>query len=277
MSRYNSMGDDWRTLGADGGNQPTEYAADANEQLYVQVTFPYYNAYLGVVMVYNAATARQDVHCELAWSPDTVRWYRIEQGHDLIPLGPDGGFESHICYGSIPVEDPGWVTAVEGRTVPIEVTGSRLVLTADADTSTGNGEAPTDPPIRRGKVTVVAVPAGGGGAVCDTAVTGRNVTDLAVQPAGGGACDFAHLIGVQVVLHITVEGGAMLHMLAAPSLVAKGLAAEYRLEGLHPARSTWGRPFLRLLSPYTGLPPESHSLWLAGAAQLPDATLALSG
>ena len=41
-----------------------------------------------------------------AWSPDFKNWHRIDEGHDLIPLGPEGSFESHIVYGSIPVEDP---------------------------------------------------------------------------------------------------------------------------------------------------------------------------
>merc|ERR550514_1987849 len=103
MSRYQSLGDDWRTLGQAGtGNEAVEHTTDTNEQLYVQATFPYYNVYLGVLMVYNAATARQEVHCELAWSADTVAWHRIEPGTDLVPLGAEGSFESHICYGSIP-------------------------------------------------------------------------------------------------------------------------------------------------------------------------------
>jgi hypothetical protein len=32
--------------------------------------------------------------------------HRLEAGADLIPLGPSGSFESHICYGSRPVVDP---------------------------------------------------------------------------------------------------------------------------------------------------------------------------
>lgn len=64
------------------------------------------NDFPQVLMVYNAATARQEVHCELSWSNDTLTWHRIEPGTDFIPLGDDVSFESHICYGSIPVEDP---------------------------------------------------------------------------------------------------------------------------------------------------------------------------
>lgn len=107
MSRYQSLDGDWRRLGeGPGANQAIEHGRDTNSQLYVQATFPYYNTYVGVLMVYNAATARQEVHCELAWSNDTIKWHRIEPGQDLVPIGADGSFESHIVYGSIPVEDP---------------------------------------------------------------------------------------------------------------------------------------------------------------------------
>ena len=48
--------------------------------------------------------ARQEVHCELAWSADFKTWHRIEEGHDIVPLGAEGSFESHICYGSVPLD-----------------------------------------------------------------------------------------------------------------------------------------------------------------------------
>ena len=41
-----------------------------------QATFPYLDVYMGVVMVYQAATFRQEVHCQLVWSNDTVHWHR---------------------------------------------------------------------------------------------------------------------------------------------------------------------------------------------------------
>ena len=59
--------------------------------------------YLGILDVYYAAGARQEVHCELAWSSDYKTWHRIDEGHDLVPLGLEGSFESHICYGAVPV------------------------------------------------------------------------------------------------------------------------------------------------------------------------------
>ena len=71
--------------------------SDGGPQLYELLGFPYYGVYLGLLDVYYAAGARQEVHCELAWSPDFKNWHRIDEGHDLIPLGPEGSFESHIC------------------------------------------------------------------------------------------------------------------------------------------------------------------------------------
>ena len=103
ISRVQSAGPDISTMGADGGNVPIEFAADPDHQNYVQATFPYLNVYLGVLMVYEAASMRQNVRCKLAWSNDTITWHNIEPGSDLIPLGAEGTFESHICYGSIPV------------------------------------------------------------------------------------------------------------------------------------------------------------------------------
>ena len=52
----------------------------------VQATFPYLDVWLGVVMVYQAANYRQEVHCQLVYSNDTVNWNRLEPGADLIPL-----------------------------------------------------------------------------------------------------------------------------------------------------------------------------------------------
>lgn len=46
------------------------------------------------------------MHCELAWSSDFRNWHRIDEGHDLVPLGNEHSFESHICYGSVPVHVP---------------------------------------------------------------------------------------------------------------------------------------------------------------------------
>ena len=51
-------------------------------QTYAMSAFPYANVYLGLVMILNTKTDRVD--CELAWSPDTVRWERVCPGTPLI-------------------------------------------------------------------------------------------------------------------------------------------------------------------------------------------------
>ncbi len=53
------------------------------QQTYAMPIFRYSDVYLGLVMILDTRTDR--VHCELSWSPDTVRWHRIDAGHPLIP------------------------------------------------------------------------------------------------------------------------------------------------------------------------------------------------
>merc|ERR1712159_137798 len=83
ISRVQTSGPDLSTMGANGGNLPVEFAPSPNDQNYVQATFRYLNVYVGVLMQYNAASMRQDVHCRLAWSKDTFNWQTIEPGSDL--------------------------------------------------------------------------------------------------------------------------------------------------------------------------------------------------
>lgn len=40
------------------------------------------------------------VDCELAWSPDTVNWERIREGHPLIALGPKGSSDWGCIYAA---------------------------------------------------------------------------------------------------------------------------------------------------------------------------------
>lgn len=116
ISRIQTNGTDWRSLGeVAGGSVPVLQSRNGGAQLYEMVTFPYFGVYLGILDVYYAAGARQEVHCELAWSNDYIHWHRIEEGSDLIPLGPEGSFESHICYGSVPLDD---APLSEGADVP---------------------------------------------------------------------------------------------------------------------------------------------------------------
>lgn len=65
----------------------------SDHQLYSQITFPYYNVYLGIVMVFDAKEGSTEgrVHCRLSWSSDSHMWRWVDagglEGKDFIPLG----------------------------------------------------------------------------------------------------------------------------------------------------------------------------------------------
>jgi hypothetical protein len=104
-------------------------AGSPTRQLYAQVTFPFYDAFLGIVMVYegaenpmqarcegkgtvrkassggvvNSCYGKLRVHCRLAFSADGRSKWRFVQGqHDFIPLGTatSSDFDSHICFAA---------------------------------------------------------------------------------------------------------------------------------------------------------------------------------
>ena len=66
-------------------------------QTYCLPSFPYANVWLGYAMLYNVGGDRT-VDCELAWSPDTVRWFRVAPGVPLIPRGEKGAGDSGCIY-----------------------------------------------------------------------------------------------------------------------------------------------------------------------------------
>jgi hypothetical protein len=59
--------------------------------------FPYANLYLGYVMLYHAGSDRS-VDCELAWSPDSVTWQRVQVGRPFLPRGAKGSCDSACIY-----------------------------------------------------------------------------------------------------------------------------------------------------------------------------------
>ena len=71
---------------------------DLQHQTYAMPVFPYAGVYLGLLMVFDTST--DFVDCELAWSPDTVRWERVCPGCSLIPRGPKGSFDHGCIYGA---------------------------------------------------------------------------------------------------------------------------------------------------------------------------------
>ena len=74
----------------------THAGRSQHDQLYAQITMPYYSTYLGLLAVYDNqfganGGADDKVRCELAWSPDTKRWFRLrDQGRERRGGGADG-------------------------------------------------------------------------------------------------------------------------------------------------------------------------------------------
>jgi len=58
-------------------------------QTYAMPVFYYAGVYIGLPAIYNSDTDR--THTELAWSPDTVTWHRIDPGTPLIANGTEKG------------------------------------------------------------------------------------------------------------------------------------------------------------------------------------------
>eukprot|EP01043_Picozoa_sp_COSAG02_P033299 COSAG02_NODE_2265_length_9290_cov_136.371628_7_plen_286_part_00 len=83
-----------------------------HHQLYSQITFRFYDIWLGLVMVFDADDAAKigTVHCRLSWSPngrDGWSWVDSAGSADLgltgrvfLPLGPPGSYDSHITFAA---------------------------------------------------------------------------------------------------------------------------------------------------------------------------------
>jgi hypothetical protein len=176
-------------------------------QTYGMLVFRHANVYLGLVMMLNEDGDHDTVDCELAWSPDGVRWERLCPGTPLIPRGALGSYDSLCIYpAAYPIQRQGEIRLYYGgsngkhggfrdgffclahlrpdgyaalaseaggpvgivETHPIECVGTQLCVTADA---------------AGGSVRVAIVDAAGYGMEdCKPIVT--NCTDEIVQWSG---------------------------------------------------------------------------------------------
>ncbi len=66
-------------------------------QTYALTVFPYASIWLGYLMMYHVGTDRT-VDCELAWSPDSIQWRRVQPGKAFLPLGAKGSYDSGCIY-----------------------------------------------------------------------------------------------------------------------------------------------------------------------------------
>lgn len=77
-------------------------------QTYALTVFPYAGIYLGYVMMYHLDNNRV-VDVELAWSPDSITWQRVQPGTAFLPLGAKGSYDSGCIYAQAgpPVQQDG--------------------------------------------------------------------------------------------------------------------------------------------------------------------------
>lgn len=62
---------------------------DRTNQTYAMPVFRHAGVYLGLLAIFNTATDR--THCELAWSPDTLTWHRVQPGIPFLPTSTRPG------------------------------------------------------------------------------------------------------------------------------------------------------------------------------------------
>lgn len=67
-------------------------------QTYAMPIFEHRDLFLGLLMIFH--TPSDTVHCELAWSPDSSIWHRVDPGTPLIPKGPAGAPDSGCVYAA---------------------------------------------------------------------------------------------------------------------------------------------------------------------------------
>jgi hypothetical protein len=63
--------------------------------------FEYEGVFLGLVAVFHVPT--DTVQSELAWSPDTIHWHRLDAGSPVIARGEAGAPDSGCAYAAAPV------------------------------------------------------------------------------------------------------------------------------------------------------------------------------
>jgi hypothetical protein len=208
-------------------------AGNEAHQLYAQVTFRYYNIYLGIVMVFNTENPSTvgTVQCKLAWSPSIQSgWQWVSPsgltGDEIIPIdgAGSGAFDSNICFAAKPI--------VVGDAVHLYYMGGNGPHNGARNSSLGLATLRMDgfaglragadrivvetvPLSVAGSSLVVTADVSSGGSVCigvlgeadlsvdDCVPITGDVTDMPVQFNGGKTLD--GLVGSDVTLQIAVK------------------------------------------------------------------------
>jgi hypothetical protein len=84
----------WKNTGMVLRSSITEGRAS---QTYCMTPFRYGSLWLAYVMIYHPGKGR-GVDCELAWSPDSVKWERVMPGVPFIQRGAKGSYDSECIY-----------------------------------------------------------------------------------------------------------------------------------------------------------------------------------
>ena len=199
-------------------------------QAYCMPSFPYANVYLGYLMMINAGSD-QTVDCELAWSPDSVAWHRVNPGTPFLPRGPKGSYDSSCIYAPAgpPIAQDGNILIVYGGSDAVHKGWKRHCLPALArlrldgfagyePAQAGSSATIVTQPLRAtGEPLRVSADAQGGSlrvAVLDAGDFGaapsipmaRDATDAAVEWTGR---DFSALKGKMVRLKFELRGAKL--------------------------------------------------------------------
>jgi len=75
---------------------------DLRMQIHDMPVVPHAGVYIGMVGLFDIEASKQ--WCELAWSPDSITWHRIQPGRPLIPNGPVmGDYDWGCIFASKPI------------------------------------------------------------------------------------------------------------------------------------------------------------------------------
>ncbi len=75
---------------------------DCRMQVHDLIVKPYCGIYIGMIGLFDIVQSRQWV--ELAWSPDSITWHRVEPGKALIPNGPNqGDYDWGCVFSGVPI------------------------------------------------------------------------------------------------------------------------------------------------------------------------------
>ncbi|HEX8916057.1 MAG TPA: hypothetical protein VF796_27160 [Humisphaera sp.] len=214
-------------------------------QTYCMPVFRYANIYLGYVMMYHVGKDRA-VDCELAWSPDGMRWERVMPGTPFVPRGPRGSYDAlcvyaqagppvardgrlMIYYGGSDVPHTGWkrhclpclatvrldgfagYTRVPGTpgvltTTPLRIADAVIRVSADTD---ADGSVQVEALDEQGRVVAAGELPNG---------------ELTDEPVRWERFDAAKARGTVVRLRFKVLGGVTLYAIRGVELVDTTLA-----------------------------------------------------